>query len=58
MIRLAEEIAGGMVFANGARSHMEHSLGQLEEKTKSDDDFFIGNMIPTCISEDKKRQPL
>ena len=58
MIRLAEEIAGGMVFANGARSHMEHSLSQLEEKTKSDDDFFIGNMIPTCISEDKKRQPL
>ena len=54
MIRLAEEIAGGMVFANGARSHMEHSLGQLEAKTKSDDDFFIGNMIPTCISEDKK----
>ena len=49
MIRLAEEIGGGMVFANGARSHMEHSLSQLEAKTKSDDDFFIGNIfVPLC----------
>ena len=40
MIRLAEEIGNGMVFANGARSYMEHSLGQLEAKTKSDEGFF------------------
>ena len=53
MIQLAEEIGGGMVFANGARSYMEHSLGNLSTETKANDDFFIGNMVPTCISDDK-----
>ena len=53
MIQLAEEIGGGMVFANGARSYMGHSLGNLSSKTKARDDFFIGNMVPTCISDDK-----
>lgn len=52
MIRLAEEIGDGMVFANGARSHMSESLGVLSEQTQGDDDFFIGNMIPTCINDD------
>ena len=53
MIQLAEEIGGGMVFANGARSYMGHSLGNLSSETTARDDFFIGNMIPTCISDDK-----
>jgi alkanesulfonate monooxygenase SsuD/methylene tetrahydromethanopterin reductase-like flavin-dependent oxidoreductase (luciferase family) len=53
MIKLAEEIAGGMVFANGARSHMASSLGVLSEGARSGKDFFIGNMIPTCINDDK-----
>lgn len=53
MIKLAEEIAQGMVFANGARSHMGHSLGVLAESTRSGSDFFIGNMIPTCVNDDK-----
>ncbi len=53
MIRLAEEIGDGMVFANGARSHMGHSLGNLTDAARSDDSFFVGNMIPTCISEDR-----
>ena len=53
MIQLAEEIGGGMVFANGARSYMGHSLGNLSSATKARDDFFIGNMVPTCISDDK-----
>ena len=53
MIQLAEEIGGGMVFANGARSYMGHSLGNLSSETKTRDDFFIGNMVPTCISDDK-----
>ncbi len=52
MIKLAEEIAEGMVFANGARSHMSHSLGVLGGDTRSSS-FFIGNMIPTCISDDR-----
>lgn len=54
MIRLAEEIADGMVFANGARSHMDASLSVLDGATRQRDDFFIGNMIPTCISDDEE----
>ena len=53
MIQLAEEIGGGMVFANGARSYMGHSLGNLSSETTARDDFFIVNMVPTCISDDK-----
>ena len=52
MIALAAEIAQGMVFANGARSHMRESLGTLPPERANDPDFFIGNMIPTCISDD------
>lgn len=53
MIRLAEEIAQGMVFANGARSHMASSLANLSQEARTSEDFFIGNMIPTCISDDE-----
>lgn len=52
MIKLSEEIAEGMVFANGARSHMSHSLSNISDTAKAGD-FFIGNMVPTCISDDK-----
>jgi alkanesulfonate monooxygenase SsuD/methylene tetrahydromethanopterin reductase-like flavin-dependent oxidoreductase (luciferase family) len=52
MIALAGEIAEGMVFANGARSHMLESLAALPAPKRSDAGFFIGNMIPTCISDD------
>ncbi len=52
MIGLAEEIGDGMVFANGARSHMADSLGVLSDDAR-DGDFFIGNMIPTCVSDDR-----
>ena len=53
MIRLAEEIADGMVFANGARSHMAASLANLTDQARQGERFFIGNMIPTCISDDE-----
>ena len=53
MIRLAEEIAQGMVFANGARTHMATSLANLSQDARTSEDFFIGNMIPTCISDDE-----
>ncbi len=53
MIQLAEEIAQGMVFANGARSHMAASLQNLGDSTRKSENFFIGNMIPTCISDDE-----
>jgi alkanesulfonate monooxygenase SsuD/methylene tetrahydromethanopterin reductase-like flavin-dependent oxidoreductase (luciferase family) len=52
MIALAGEIADGMVFANGARSHMASSLAALPASKCSDPNFFIGNMIPTCICDD------
>jgi alkanesulfonate monooxygenase SsuD/methylene tetrahydromethanopterin reductase-like flavin-dependent oxidoreductase (luciferase family) len=52
MIALAEEIGQGMVFANGARSHMQESLTALSEEARTNDSFFIGDMIPTCISDD------
>ena len=53
MIQLAEEIGDGMVFANGARSHMDSSLSALSDSARTNDSFFIGNMVPTCISDDK-----
>ena len=53
MIRLAEEIGDGMVFANAARSHMVSSLSVLDSGSRDSDAFFIGNMIPTCISDDE-----
>ncbi|MCY3623012.1 MAG: LLM class flavin-dependent oxidoreductase [Gammaproteobacteria bacterium] len=52
MIRLAEEIADGLVFANGARSHMTKSLGVLGSASREGDGFFVGNMIPTVVSDD------
>jgi alkanesulfonate monooxygenase SsuD/methylene tetrahydromethanopterin reductase-like flavin-dependent oxidoreductase (luciferase family) len=52
MIALAGEIADGMVFANGARSHMADSLAALPAAKRRDAGFFIGNMVPTCISDD------
>lgn len=54
MIKLAEEIGDGMVFANGARSHMRTSLSVLEPQTLANEHFFIGNMIPTCIADDEE----
>ncbi len=52
MIATAAEIGDGMVFANGARSRMSHSLAAAGEKA-TDPDFFVGNMIPTVISDDR-----
>ena len=53
MARLAAEIAEGAVWANAARSHMPASLSVLRPDQRSGDAFFIGNMIPTCISDDR-----
>lgn len=54
MVALAGEVAEGVVFANVARSHMAVSLESLPRERRSDGSFFIGNMIPTCISDDRK----
>lgn len=52
MIALSAEIADGMVFANGARSHMADSLAALPAGKANADDFTIANMVPTVISDD------
>lgn len=52
MTALAGEIGGGLVFANGARSHMAASLSVLDGNVRSDEAFFIGNMIPTVVDAD------
>jgi alkanesulfonate monooxygenase SsuD/methylene tetrahydromethanopterin reductase-like flavin-dependent oxidoreductase (luciferase family) len=53
MVELAGEIAEGCVWANGARSHMATSLSHLPEKARANPDFFIGDMVPTCIDTDR-----
>jgi len=52
MVKLAGEVADGLVFANAARSHMPHSLSLVPDAKRNDPAFFVGNMIPTCISDD------
>jgi alkanesulfonate monooxygenase SsuD/methylene tetrahydromethanopterin reductase-like flavin-dependent oxidoreductase (luciferase family) len=53
MVQLAGEVAQGAVWANAARSHMVQSLHHLPAEKRQDPGFFIGNMIPTCIDDDK-----
>jgi alkanesulfonate monooxygenase SsuD/methylene tetrahydromethanopterin reductase-like flavin-dependent oxidoreductase (luciferase family) len=52
MVALAGELAEGVVFANVVLSHMGQSLAALPAAKRNDPGFFIGNMIPTCISDD------
>lgn len=52
MVRLAAEIGQGAVWANASLSHMGRSLSYLGDLS-SRPDFFLGNMIPTCIADDR-----
>jgi alkanesulfonate monooxygenase SsuD/methylene tetrahydromethanopterin reductase-like flavin-dependent oxidoreductase (luciferase family) len=52
MVALSGELAQGVVFANASLSHMGQSLAALPAAKRNDADFFIGNMIPTCINDD------
>ena len=52
MVALGGELGGGIIFANAARSHMAESLSHLPAGRAADPGFFVGNMIPTCISDD------
>jgi alkanesulfonate monooxygenase SsuD/methylene tetrahydromethanopterin reductase-like flavin-dependent oxidoreductase (luciferase family) len=54
MVELAAEIANGAVWANASRSHMAASLAHLPAEKRNDADFYVGNMIPTCISDDRE----
>ena len=53
MVELAGEIAQGAVWANGARCHMAASLQHLPPARRADPNFFVGNMVPTCIDGDR-----
>jgi len=53
MTALSAEIAQGAVWANVARSHMPESLEALPDSARTSPDFFIGNMVPTCIDADR-----
>lgn len=52
MVALSGDLADGVVFANASRSHMAQSLAALPAARRTDPAFFIGNMIPTCVSDD------
>ena len=52
MVQLSAEIGEGVVYANVSRRHTPQSLSVIDVDRRSSDDFFIGNMIPTCISDD------
>ena len=52
MVALSAELAEGVVFANASRGHLPTSLSALPESKRDAEEFFIGNMIPTCISDD------
>ena len=54
MVALAGDIAEGVVFANVARSHVKATLDALPDACRDSDDFFVGDMIPTCISDDRE----
>ena len=51
MLQLAVEVADGAVWANAARSHMAESLSVVPADRR--DSFFVGNMIPTVIDDDR-----
>ena len=52
MVALAGELAEGVIFANVCLSHMSQSMAALPAARRNDPGFFIGNMLPTCISDD------
>lgn len=53
MVALAAELADGAVWANGSRSHMTSSLSKVPAERRGGD-FFVGNMVPTCIDDDRE----
>jgi len=52
MVELSVEVAEGAVWANASRSHMAASLAHIPANKRSGD-FYIGDMIPTCIDDDR-----
>ena len=54
MMALGAEIADGVVLANGARSALPAAIDRMRSAHPIPEDFFIGGMIPTCISNDRE----
>ena len=52
MVDLAIEVADGAVWANASRSHMADSLTAIPADRRAGS-FYIGDMIPTCIDDDR-----
>ncbi len=52
MVALSGELSQGVVFANASLSHMKESLAALPAAKRDDPAFFIGDMLPVCISDD------
>ena len=53
MMALGAEIADGVVLANGARSALPAAIDRMRSAHTIPEDFFIGGMILTCISNDR-----
>lgn len=53
MVKLSTEIAEGAVWANASVNDMARSVS-LIPKEKLDAGFFVGNMIPTVIDDDRE----
>ncbi len=53
MVDLAVEVGDGAVWANASRSHMLASLAHVPA-ARRDAGFFVGDMIPTCIDDDRE----
>ena len=51
MTRLAGEISDGVMWANGVRSHMSHSLAQLPDGLP--DDFIVSNVVPVAVDTNR-----
>ena len=53
MVGLSVDIAEGAVWANASRSRMGHSIGLIPDDRIAEG-FYIGNMIPTVIDDDRE----
>jgi alkanesulfonate monooxygenase SsuD/methylene tetrahydromethanopterin reductase-like flavin-dependent oxidoreductase (luciferase family) len=52
MVELSVEVSEGAVWANASRSHLPESLKHIPAEKQKSDDFFIGDMLPTCVDDD------
>ena len=52
MVELSVEISAGAVWANASRNDFNNSVVDIPQDVQSSD-FFIGNMIPTVIDDDR-----